>query len=222
MKTNEELRQDVLAEIQMEPLTSPIATQIGVATKEGVVTLSGLVDTYGQKLAAEQAAQRVAGVAVVAVDLEVKLLHEHQRNDTEIAEAAMNALKWHSAVNEDAIEIKVDNGWVYLDGVVEFDYLKKAAEIGLRNLTGIRGISNRIVVKPDVVASKDIKISITKALHRSAAVDAANIHVDVVGSKVKLTGKVRSLAEKTDAENASWSMPGVQEVENKVQVDTEL
>lgn len=222
MKTNEELRQDVMDEIQWEPLTRSIATQIGVAVNDGVVTLSGLVDTYTQKLAAEQAAQRVAGVTVVAVDIEVKVKSEHVRSDSEIAEAAKNALKWHSAVNEDQVEIKIDNGWVFLDGNVEWEYLKKAAEIAVRDLTGVKGVSNRIVVKSDTIEPRDVKFKITKALHRSATVDASNIRVEVHGAKVTLRGKVRSWAEKNDAENASWASPGVVEVDNKIEVDTAI
>lgn len=222
MKTNEELQQDVMEEIRWDPLLKDVASEIGVTAKDGVVTLSGMVDTYSKKLAAEHAAQRVGGVKVVAVDLEVRVEKLGVRTDTQLAEAIENALKWHSAVNEDLIEVKVDNGWVYMDGKVEWDYQKKAAENAVKDLIGVRGITNRIVVKTKEIESKEIKSKIAAAFHRSATIDSSNIDVEVVGSRVILRGKVRTWAERKDAENAAWASPGIMIVDNQIEVDTEI
>jgi len=222
MKTNEELQRDVMEEIRWDPLLKDVASEIGVTAKNGVVTLSGLVDTYSKKLAAEHAAQRVHGVKVVAVDLEVRLNKLGSRTDTQIAEAIRNALTWHSAVNEDQIEIKVDNGWVFLDGKVEWDYEKKAAENAVKDLIGVRGLTNRIVVKAREVESKEIKSKIAAAFHRSATVDSSNVEVEVSGSRAILRGKVRTWAERKDAENAAWSSPGIMIVDNQIEIDTEM
>jgi osmotically-inducible protein OsmY len=222
MKTNEELRQDVMEEVKWDPFLRDVATEIGVTAKDGVITLSGLVSTYGKKLAAEKAAQRVAGVTVVAVDLEVKLSGIHKRTDIEVAEAVKNALKWHSAVNEDQIEVKVDDGGVYLDGSVDWDYQKKAAEFAVRDLIGVRFVINRVTVKTKAIEPKEMKGKISAALHRSATVDSGNIHLHINGSRVILKGEVRSWAERLDAENAAWSSPGVTTVDNEIEVNTEV
>jgi len=222
MKTNTELQKDVMDEIRFDPQLKDIATEIGVTAKDGVVTISGMVDTYLNKIAVENAAQRVAGVKVVAVDVEVKSPPSSAKNDIEIATAINHALTWHTAVNEDQIEVKVDNGWVYLTGVVDWDYMKKAAEKAVSDLMGVRGITNNISVSATVLDPVEVKRKISSAFHRSASVDSSNIHVEVAGSKVTLTGKVRTWAERTDAEDASWSLPGVITVDNKIEIDTEI
>ena len=222
MKTNEELRADVLEEIKWDPQLKSICDQIGIAAMDGVITLSGRVDTYVQKLAAERAAQRVSGVKVVAVDLEVNTEPSKVKSDTEIATAIKNALSWHSAVNEDQIEVMVDTGWVFLDGMVEWDYMKKAAQTAVENLIGVRGVTNRVQVKSRSIDPIEIKRKIVSAFHRSASIDSANIQVDVLGSKIILHGKVRTWSERQEAENAAWSSPGVITVENKIEVDTAL
>jgi osmotically-inducible protein OsmY len=222
MKTNDELRQDVVDELKWEPLLREVASRIGVTADDSVVTLSGLVNTYSQKLAAEQAAQRVAGVTVVAVDLEVKISGPHMRSDIEIAKAVKDALKWNTSVQGDKIEVKVDDAWIYLDGTVEWEYQRRAAEYSVRDLMGVRGVTNRILVKSNVLDAKEIKSKISAALHRSATVDSSNIILEIHGSRVTLRGKVRSWAERKDAENAAWASPGVMVVDNKIEIDTEI
>lgn len=222
MKTDIELQKDVMEEIKYDPQLKDIATEIGVTAKDGMVTLSGLVDTYLQKTAVENAAQRVEGVKVVAVDIEVKTPPSLTKSDIEIATAIKNALSWHSAVNDDLIEVKVDNGWVYLDGTVEWEYMKRAAEKAVSNLIGVKGVTNRISVRVKVIDAVDIKRKIKGAFHRSATIDADNIYVDVVGNRITLSGKVRTWAEKKDAENAAWLSPGVLLVDNKIEVGTSI
>ena len=222
MKEDIELQQDVMEEIKWDPQLKDVANQIGVSAREGVVTLSGTIDTYARKLAAEKAAQRVHGVKVVAVDLEVKIAPTTAKTDVEIATAVKNALTWHSAVNEDQIEIKVDEGWVYLEGVVEWDYMKKAAEKAISDLVGVRGVTNRIKVSSKAVEPSEVKRRITAAFHRSASIDSSNVRVEVAGGRVTLSGKVRTWAERQDAENAAWTFPGVVAVDNHIEIDTAL
>lgn len=187
--------------------------------KDGVVTLSGLVDTYSKKLAAEKAAQRVAGVQVVASDVEVKLGVAGKKTDTEIAEAVKNALRWNSAVNEDKIEVKVDNGWVYLDGKVDWEYERMSAQHSVEDLLGVRGVTNTIFIKSKTIDAKNIKSKIAEAFHRSATVDSSSIKIETTGNKVTLHGKVRSWAEKKEAENVAWFAPGVMDVDNQIEID---
>jgi osmotically-inducible protein OsmY len=220
MKTDAELQKDVMDEIKYDPQLKDIATEIGVTAKDGVVTISGMVDTYLKKIAVENAAQRVGGVKVVAVDVEVKTPPTAAKTDIEIATAIKNALAWHTAVTEDLIEVRVDNGWVYLDGSVEWNYMKKAAENAVAGLTGVRGVTNRIQVKVRSIDPIDVKRRINSAFHRSATVDSSNIVIEVSGSRITLSGKVRTWAERNDAEDAAWSIPGVISVNNKIEIDT--
>jgi osmotically-inducible protein OsmY len=222
MKTNEELQRDVMAELRWDPQLREVNSQVGVTANDGVVTLSGIVNSHTQKLAAERAAQHVEGVKVVAVDIEVKINEPHVKSDAEIAEAIKNALTWHSAVNEDKIKIKVDDGWVYLDGNVQWDYEKKAAENAIQNLVGIRGVTNRILVNAKALDPVDIKKHITSAFVRSATIDSSAISIETSGARVILRGKVRSWMEKQDAENVAWSMPGVLEVDNQIEINSEI
>ena len=219
MRTDSEIQKDVMDEFRWEALLN--ASEIGVAVKHGIVTLTGSVDTYTKKLAAENAAKNVVGVKAVAENIEVKLTSYGKRNDTEIAEAVINALKWHTAVKEDKVKIKVEDGWVSLEGEVEWEFQKTAARSTVENLSGVVGITNNIKIKPQVGAT-DLKKKISAAYHRNATIDAEKITLDVVGGKVTLRGKVRSYAEKKDAETAAWLAPGVDKVENNLEIDTEV
>lgn len=215
MKTDIEIQKDVMDELKWEP--SITAPEIGVAVKNGIVTLSGTVDSYLKKLAAEAAAKRVAGVKAVAEDIEIKLTGTLKRNDTEIAQTVLNTLRWNSAVDETKIQAKVEDGWVTLEGEVEWEYQKEQARKVVENLNGVRGITIMLKITPKV-ALKDVKQKIHAALHRSATVDANRVNIEVAGNKVVLTGRVRSMAEKKDAEDAAWAAPGVTLVENKIDV----
>lgn len=219
MKTDLEIQQDVMAEIKWEPLL--IVSEIGVAVKNGVVTLSGLVDSFTKKLMAERAAQRVDGVKAIAEDIEVRIVGTDEKKDYDIADAALNVLKWNSSVLEDQIKVKVENGWLTLEGEVEWEFIKAAAEKSVENLIGVRGITNNIKIISNI-NPVDIKRKIIAAFHRSATVDFENINVETIDNKVILTGKVRSWAERKDAERASWLAPGVMKVDNKLKIETEV
>ena len=219
MKTDSEIQNDVMDELKWEPFLK--ASDIGVAVTDGIVTLSGTVDTYGKKVLAEIAAKRVAGVKAVAENIKVKLLNEGKRNDTEIATAVVNAIKWHSSIPEGKIKVKVEGGWVSLDGEVEWEFQRNSARTVVENLSGVIGISNNIKIIP-LVSTVDIKRKISAAFHRNATVDSEKITIGVDGSKITLTGTVRSYSEKKEAENAAWLAPGVNRVENELKIDSEV
>ncbi len=222
MKTNEELREDVMDEIKWDPQLKDVATQIGVAVKDGVVTLSGTLDSYTKKLAAEKAAQRVSGVMVVASDVQIKLTPVGKLTDTDLAESIKNVLRWNSAVNHDQIEVKVDNGWVYLDGKADWEFERQSAQRSVENLIGVVGVSNNITIEPRAINVKELKNDIAKAFHRSASVDSSAIRIESSGNKVTLYGKVRSWAEKKEAENVAWFAPGVSDVDNQIDIDVSV
>ena len=217
MKTDAQIQKDILDELRWEPILN--AAQIGVSVKNGIATLTGSVDSFRKKVAAESAAKRVAGVKAIAEEIDVRIFKHEDNSDTSVAEAVLNSLKWNTSVPHQRIKIKVEDGWVTLEGEVEWDYQRAAAHEALENLSGVKGITNNIKIKP-AASVKDVKKEIIAAFHRSATLDAEHIHIEISGSKAILTGKVRSWAEKNDAANAAWRAPGITMVENKLVIES--
>ena len=215
MKTDEQLKADIIDELAWDPAIN--ATGIGVMVKDGVVTLTGHLDSFAEKHALEQALQRVEGVRGIALELDVKLSPEHKRSDSEIAQTAATALRLNSLVPEGKIKVKVESGWVTLTGEVDWSYQLARAEQCIRPLAGVRGLDNQITIKPRA-SGRDIRSEITAALTRQAMREARHITVEVEGGVVTLRGKVRSLAEREAAVGAAFSAPGVSRVVDKLEV----
>ncbi len=216
MKTDFELQKDVIEELRWDP--SVKEKEIGVAVKEGVVTMTGHVESYPEKQAAERAVERVFGVKAVANELEVKLPTDRVRPDTELAHKVLDALAWDIQVPDEAIKAKVEDGWVTLIGDVQWSYQRDAAMRAVRNLAGVRGVINKLSVTPPSVSSYDVTQKIKQALHRRAERDAEKIIVVTKDNVVTLKGTVPTFAERRAAEGAAWSAPGVKEVHDEIVV----
>ena len=209
MKSDRQLRTDVLAELDWDPAIK--AATIGVTTKDGVVTLTGHLGSYAEKYAAERATQRVKGVKAVAVEITVKLPSGDERTDAEIAQAAERAMAWSILVPGDRIRPMVEGGWITLTGDVEWEYQRRAAVTAVRNLMGVTGVTNAIKIKPRVDAA-EVERKLRDSLARQADREGDRIQISVKGSEVTLRGSVHSFAELNAVQNAAWSVPGVTSV----------
>ncbi len=214
-KTDTQLQQDVMAELSWEPAVN--SAHIGVEVKNGIVTLLGHVDSYAEKWNAERAALKVAGVKALAVQMEVNIPSIHKRNDADIALSAENVLHWTTDVPSDAVKIMVENGWITLTGEVNWEYQRHGAESALRKLLGVKGITNKIALKPKFQFNA-IKSDIEAALKRISNVDTHNIQVEVQGSDVNLKGSVHSWLEKDLIKQSVWNTPGVHNVKDNIAV----
>ena len=216
-KTDAEIKTDVLSELKYEP--SVKVTDIGVLVKEGTVTLNGYATSYGEKWDAVKTVKRVAGVKAIADDIAVRFSDTlRPPTDGDIATAASNSLEWSLTVPPKAVQITVREGWITLEGQVEWWYQKDAAETAVRRLTGVKGVLNSISIKPRVSAMK-VETAIESAFERSALLDAKKVHVETSGNRVTLRGQVRNHAERDEAERVAWAAPGVFSVDNEITVE---
>jgi osmotically-inducible protein OsmY len=213
--TGKLLRQYVIDELDFDP--SFDSANVGVAVENGVVTLTGHVGSYAEKIAAEKAAQRVKGVHAVAQEIEVRYPEQKKTADDQIAERAIAIIGWDAMVPVDAVMVKVQKGWVTLTGNVEWQYQRTAAESAIRRLSGVIGVTNLIEVKPRI-QPQNIKAKIMEALKRNAELEADSIRVTVKDDKVTLEGRVKAWFERGIAERAAWSAPGVKSVEDRLSI----
>jgi osmotically-inducible protein OsmY len=215
MKTDSQLQQDVIAELNWEP--SVHAARIGVEVRAGVVTLAGQVDTYAEKWNAEHATQRVVGVKALATELKVHLKEVSFRNDGDIAGAAEKVLAWTLSLPDGGIKVMVEQGWVTLSGSVDWQYQRETAEDSIRYMLGVVGVTDLITIKPSVSAMA-VKSDIEAALKRVVSADASKIEVAVLGSEVTLTGTVHNWTERETATRSAWGTPGVRNVHDQLTI----
>lgn len=213
--TDKDLKLNVQSALDWEP--SLDASDVGVSVDEGVVTLRGNVGSYAEKITAERVALRVYGVKALANDLSVHLPSVYERTDTEIAQAAVLALKWNTVVPHEPITVTVSDGWIALTGTVEWQFQRDAAARAVRDLTGVKGVTNSIAVTPRVKTT-DVRNKIEAAFKRSAEIDARRVNVTAQDGKVILSGTVHSWAERQEAERAAWAAPGVTQVDDRLAV----
>ncbi|WP_300662851.1 BON domain-containing protein [Fluviicola sp.] len=218
MKTNEQLQKDVQDAIKWEPLLR--AAEIGVIVKDGIVTLTGTVDNYAKKLQAEKAAKSVSGVKAIVEEMEVKFSNSQKKDDTDIAEDIILILKTDFLVPNEKVQVKVENGWVTLEGEVHWNFQREAAKRAIEHIRGVCGVFNHLKIKSEINDEIEQK-AIESALHRSWAINADHIRVHVQGRTVKLTGTVASLYQKEEASRIAWKTPGIWHVENELEVDYE-
>jgi osmotically-inducible protein OsmY len=211
MKADADIRRDVQTELQWDPRLDDHG--IGVVVNNGIVTLTGQVSRFSDRWTAEDIVKRIGGVRAIANDIQVNIPKAGERSDTEIADAAATAISWHTATAATPIKPIVKDGWVTLAGEADWGYQKHSAEAAVRNLTGVKGVMNSIVIRPSAKTS-EVKLKIEEAFERHAMLDAKDIKVNVNGSRVTLEGKVHSWQEHDDAANAAWAAPGVATVEN--------
>lgn len=210
------LRQDIIDELDFDPSVN--SAHIGVAVDKGVVTLSGHVASYAEKLAAEKAVQRIKGVTAIAQEIKVRFPEDSKTADDEIATRAVNILRWSAVVPQDSVMVKVQDGWVYLTGQVSWQYQRSAAEAEVRRLSGVAGVVNGITLKSRVQPG-DVQRRIEDALKRSAEIEAGGIRVSVQdGGRVSLDGFVHDWREREAAEHAAWSAPGVVRVDDRLRI----
>jgi osmotically-inducible protein OsmY len=216
MKTDAQIQTEVMQELKWDP--SVTHEHIGVSVVDAIVTLSGTIPSYIEKIAAEKAAQRVYGVKAVVENIEVKLPYSNKKDDQDIAKSIANQFKWSVQIPEDLIKVTVEDGWVKLVGEVDWEYQRTAAESSARGLTGVRGVTNNIYLKAKKIQADTVKQKIEEALKREAVREAQKIKVEIQGSTVKLSGEVHSFTEMNDAKWAAWSAPGVTKIENNLHI----
>lgn len=219
MKTDIQIKQDVIDQLKWQ--NDIDETQIGVIVNDGVVTLTGLVFSNAIKLSVEKAVKKVAGVKAIAEKIKVGYISTLNKTDTEIANSAVNALEWNASVPNNKVVVEVDEGWVTLSGILEYAYQRDAAKRTVEYLTGVKGVTNTITLD-QAIAPKNIEDEIIKAFDRSALIDAKGITVETSDHAVKLTGVVRSLHEKEEAQDAAFHAPGVYAVQNELKVEYKI
>lgn len=216
MRTDAQIKQDILDELAYQ--SNIDETQIDVLVKDGIVTLTGLVFSYAKKIAVVKIIEKIAGVKAIAEGIKISYRDSLNKTDTEIANAAINALEWNASVPNNKVIVEVDHGWITLIGQVEHAYQKDAARRTIEYLSGVKGVTNNITLRQNTIQPQDIKAKIAKAFKRSAVIDALGITIETTDHAVKLTGKVRSVVEKNEAEKAAFNAPGVYAVQNALKV----